>query len=51
MEEKLGFALTKVYEKANSVVNLVLPCPTGLHKYLMGEEGDSILRIPRTGPS
>ena len=50
-EEKLGFALTKVYEKANSVVNLVLPCPTGLHKYLMGEEGDSILRIPRTGPS
>ena len=50
-QEKLGLALTKVYEKANSVVNLVLPCPTGLHKYLMGEEGDSILRIPRTGPS
>ena len=50
-QEKLHLALAKVYEKANSVVNLVLPCPTGLHKYLMGEEGDSILRLPKTEPS
>merc|ERR1719342_894121 len=44
-QEKLGLALTKVYEKANSVVNLVLPCPTWLHKYIIGKKGAGIQRI------
>merc|ERR1712165_427843 len=44
-QEKLGLALTKVYEKANSVVNLVLPCPTWLHKYIIGKKGAGIQKI------
>merc|ERR1712055_1133965 len=34
-QEKLGLALTKVYEKANSVVNVSVACPTWLHKYIL----------------
>jgi len=49
-QEKLGFALTKVYEKANSVVNMVLPCPTWLHKYIIGKKGAGIQRISQDLP-
>merc|ERR1711972_821432 len=49
-QEKLGLALTKVYEKANSVVNLVLPCPTWLHKYIIGKKGAGIQRISQDLP-
>merc|ERR1719507_629230 len=48
--EKMGLALTKVYEKANSVVNLVLPCPTWLHKYIIGKKGAGIQRISQDLP-
>jgi len=49
-QEKLGLALTKVYEKANSVVNVVLPCPTWLHKYIIGKKGAGIQRISQDLP-
>merc|ERR1719418_419544 len=49
-QAKLGMALTKVYEKANSVVNLVLPCPTWLHKYIIGKKGAGIQRISQDLP-
>merc|ERR1712012_612609 len=49
-QEKLGLALTKVYEKANSVVNLVLPCPTWLHKYIIGKKGAGIQRVSQDLP-
>ena len=32
-------ALTKVYEKANSVVSSDVQCPNWLHKYIIGKKG------------
>jgi polyribonucleotide nucleotidyltransferase len=49
-QEKLGLALTKVYEKANSVVNMVIPCPAWLHKYIIGKKGAGIQRISQDLP-
>merc|ERR1711970_781972 len=44
-QEKLGLALTKVYEKANSVVSLTVNCPSWLHKYIIGRKGAGIQKI------
>jgi len=44
-QEKLGLALTKVYEKANSVTNLTIDCPSWLHKYIIGKKGAGIQKI------
>jgi ribosomal protein S3 len=44
-QEKLGLALTKVYEKANSVVSLDVTCPNWLHKYIIGKKGASIQKL------
>jgi len=44
-QEKLGFALTKVYEKANSVVSYVVKCPNWLHKYIIGRQGAGIKKL------
>ena len=41
-QEKLGLALTKVYERANSVTNLTIDCPSWLHKYIIGKKGAGI---------
>merc|ERR1719361_3145453 len=41
-QDKLGLALTKVYEKANSVVSHDVHCPTWLHKYLIGKKGSKL---------
>jgi len=49
-QEKLGLALTKVYEKANSVMNLSIPCPTWLHKYIIGRKGAGIQKISQDLP-
>ena len=38
-------ALTKVYEKANSVVSYDVVCPTWLHKYIIGKKGASIQKL------
>merc|ERR1719495_3131667 len=44
-QQKLGLALNKVYEKANSVVNESVACPTWLHKYIIGRKGAGIQKI------
>ena len=44
-QAKLGLALSKVYEKANSVVNESVSCPTWLHKYIIGRKGAGIQKI------
>lgn len=44
-QEKLGLALTKVYEKANSVVSSDVHCPTWLHKYIIGKKGSGIQKL------
>ena len=44
-QAKLGLALNKVYEKANSVVNESVACPTWLHKYIIGKKGAGIQKI------
>lgn len=44
-QDKLGLALTKVYEKANSVVGAEVDCPTWLHKYIIGKKGASIQKL------
>jgi len=49
-QEKLGLALTKVYEKANSVACELLPCPTWLHKYIIGKKGAGIQKISQDLP-
>jgi len=41
-QDKLPFALTKVYEKANSMVTHEIKCPTWLHKYIIGKKGKGI---------
>ena len=38
-------ALTKVYEKASSVVSYTVACPTWLHKYIIGKKGISIQKL------
>jgi hypothetical protein len=35
-------ALTKVYEKANSVVSYDVDCPNWLHKYIIGKKGSKL---------
>merc|ERR1712241_599248 len=44
-QDKLGLALTKVYEKANSVVSYNVNCPTWLHKYIIGRKGAGIQKL------
>merc|ERR1712050_53587 len=44
-QEKLGLALTKVYEKANSVVSYDVNCPTWLHKYIIGRKGAGLQKV------
>merc|ERR1711937_718387 len=44
-QDKLGLALTKVYEKANSVTSLIVDCPSWLHKYIIGKKGAGIQKI------
>ena len=49
-QEKLGLALTKVYEKANSVVSYDVQCPNWLHKYVIGKRGASIQKLTNDLP-
>lgn len=43
-------ALTKVYEKANSVVSYDVSCPTWLHKYIIGKKGAHIQKLTNDLP-
>merc|ERR1711981_28140 len=44
-QDKLGLALTKVYEKANSVVSYDVNCPNWLHKYIIGKKGSELQNL------
>lgn len=43
--EKLGLALSKVYEKANSVRTATVEAPAWIHKYIIGRKGANIKKI------
>jgi len=40
--DKVGLALTKLYDKANSVVSYDINCSMWLHKYLIGKKGSRL---------
>ncbi|XP_034942001.1 vigilin [Chelonus insularis] len=44
-QEKLGQALDKVYEKANSVRTATVEAPSWIHKYIIGRKGSNIKKI------
>ncbi|XP_015598207.1 vigilin [Cephus cinctus] len=43
--DKLGLALSMVYEKANSVRTAVVEAPAWIHKYIIGRKGANIKKI------
>jgi transcription antitermination factor NusA-like protein len=43
--DKLGNALTLVYEKANSIVQSELDAPRWLHRFIIGRKGQNIRKI------
>lgn len=43
--DKLGNALTQVYEKANSVIQSELDAPRWLHRFIIGRKGQNIRKI------
>jgi len=43
--DKLGNALTLVYEKANSVIQSELDAPRWLHRFIIGRKGQNIRKI------
>jgi len=43
--EKLGTALTLVYEKANSVTQTEIEAPRWLHRFIIGRKGQNIRKI------
>lgn len=45
--DKLGTALTMVYEKANSVANVELHAPNWLHRFIIGRQGQNIKTITK----
>eukprot|EP00118_Oscarella_pearsei_P024630 m.306469 g.306469 ORF g.306469 m.306469 type:complete len:1252 (+) comp41271_c0_seq1:220-3975(+) len=48
--DKLGLALTKVYEKANSVVTAGVDAPRWLHRFIIGRKGQNINKITQDLP-
>ncbi|XP_033222679.1 vigilin [Belonocnema kinseyi] len=44
-QDKLGVALSKVYEKANSMCNDAVDAPAWIHKYIIGPKGANIKKI------
>ncbi|KAK0077806.1 hypothetical protein PV325_003421 [Microctonus aethiopoides] len=49
-QEKLGQALDKVYEKANSVLTATVEAPSWIHKYIIGRKGINIKKITEDFP-
>ena len=43
--DKLGRALTQVYEKASSVVSAEVDAPRWLHRFIIGRKGQNIRKI------
>jgi polyribonucleotide nucleotidyltransferase len=50
-QDKLGYALSTVYEKANSVQTKVLDAPAWIHKYIIGKKGTNINKITSAYPN
>jgi len=50
-QDKLPFALTKVYEKANSMITHEVSCPNWLHKYIIGRKGAAIQKLNKEYPN
>ena len=48
--DKLGVALTQVYEKANSVVSVTVNAPRWLHRFIIGRKGQNIKKITQDLP-
>ncbi|XP_051968611.1 vigilin-like isoform X1 [Xyrauchen texanus] len=48
--EKLGPALTQVYAKAKSVIELKVIAPAWLHRFIIGKKGQNISRITQQLP-
>lgn len=49
-QDKLGSALSAVYEKANSKKSLSLDAPAWIHKYIIGRKGANINRLSADYP-
>ncbi|KAL5491054.1 hypothetical protein EMCRGX_G016269 [Ephydatia muelleri] len=49
-QEKLGIALTQVYEKANSVVMQEVDAPGWLHRFIIGRKGQNVQKITQDLP-
>lgn len=49
-QEKLGQALTQVYEKANSVVIESVHAPHWLHRFIIGRKGQNVQKITQDLP-
>lgn len=49
-QEKLGLALTKVYEKANSVCSVEITAPSWIHRHIIGKKGSGIRSITQDYP-
>lgn len=49
-QEKLGLALTKVYEKANSVSTAEVKAPSWIHRHIIGKKGSGIRSITQDFP-
>ncbi|XP_055529153.1 vigilin isoform X1 [Wyeomyia smithii] len=50
-QDKLGNALSVVYQKANSVRTTTLECPQWIHKYIIGREGGHIKEFTAQYPN
>lgn len=48
--DKLGQALTQVYEKASSVVSAEVDAPRWLHRFIIGRKGQNIRKITQDLP-
>lgn len=48
--DKLGGALTQVYEKASSVVSADVGAPRWLHRFIIGRKGQNIRKITQDLP-
>ncbi|KAA0202010.1 hypothetical protein HAZT_HAZT007643 [Hyalella azteca] len=49
-QDKLGSALTMVYDKANSMVQREITAPAWLHRYIIGRKGANINKITQDFP-
>ncbi|XP_075236995.1 satellite-binding protein 1 Dp1 [Lycorma delicatula] len=49
-QDRLGHALSLVYEKANSVTTQTVDVPNWIHRYIIGKKGDDIRKLKEDFP-